>query len=171
MGKRLYALSNKRIMKKIYLILIILSIILQSCGARKVDKTIIENETKVEQVVEQKDSITKEVFEELKYDVESCEYELEPIDTTKEIVFNGVKIKNARVKIKKTKDNSLYSKKEIASKTSLKQSKTAVSDKNKVFVKNTEKKSSEFYWWIILVLLILVLIAYRKQIRLIFTGI
>lgn len=158
-------------MKKIYLTLITISIILQSCASRKVDKTIIETETKTEQVVEQKDSITKEVFEELKYDIETCEYELEPIDTTKEIIFNGVKIKNARVKVKKTKDNSLYSKNEKASKTSLKQSKTATLNKSKVLDKKVDKKSSSTYWWIILILLALVLIAYRKQLRLIFTGV
>jgi hypothetical protein len=128
-----------------------------SCGARKVNKVEkVEEKTKTE-VIEQKDSVVEVVKTDIKYNVETDEIEITAIDSTKEFVVEGKKYFNARIKIKKKKDNTIYLKDNKVSKTSLKQSKTVVKELKKDNVKIVDKKAS--YAWI-LWLLILLLILY-----------
>ena len=88
-------------------ILVLLAVLLTSCGARKVNKdnttitkdSIVESITKVitEEKKETKDSTNTKIV------VEIDEIIISPIDTTKEMVVNGKVFKNAVLKAKKIK--------------------------------------------------------------------
>jgi preprotein translocase subunit SecF len=149
--------------------LILLSFLFISCGAKKVNKSeITEDKTTVE-VVQQKDSIKQDVKTEIKYNVETCEVEVTPIDSTKEFTVNGKKYFNARIKIKKKKDNTLYTKKDKAVKTSHKQSKTVTKELKQSKVKTIDKKEAtnwQFkfaFWLLILLLLIRLYLKFRDR--------
>lgn len=141
-------------------VLILASMFLISCGARKVNKEEkVEDKTTVE-TVKQVDSTKEETKTEVKYDVETCEVEVVPIDSTKEFVVDGKKYFNARIKIKKKKDNTLYVKENKVSKTSQKQANKIIKETKKEKVKAIDKKSViswQFYliFWILILLLII----------------
>lgn len=137
-------------------ILILLSTLFFACGARKVNKQEkVEEKTTVEVVV-QKDSVVETTNTDIKYDVETNEIEVTAIDSTKEFVVEGKKYFNARIKIKKKKDNTIYSEDNKVSKTSLKQSKAIVKELKKDKTKTVDKKAS-YAWisWLLILLLIL----------------
>jgi preprotein translocase subunit SecF len=142
------------------LILILASTLLIACGARKVNKVDKVEEKVTVEVVTQKDSTNEVVKTEIKFDIDTHEIEIIPIDSTKEFVVEGKKYFNARIKIKKKKDNTIYSKDSIVSKTSQKQSKTVTKETKKEKVKTVDKKEAKTFWfwlsfWIILLLLII----------------
>ena len=134
-------------MKKIILILFLLLI---SCGSRKVGVSNIDNkrdstsikttDTIVESKIDIKDSTN------IKVETEEDEICLTPIDTSKEIVYNGKHIKNAILRIKKVKSNSLYTNVNKVSKNdsiAIKTSNTvAIKDIKKESTKNIDKKES-----------------------------
>ena len=141
-------------------ILILLSTLFFACGARKVNKEDKIEEKATVEVVTQKDSVNEVVKTEIKFDIGTQEIEIVPIDSTKEFVVEGKKYFNARIKIKKKKDNTIYSKDNKVSKTSLKQAKTVTKETKKDKVKTVEKKEAKTFWfwlsfWIILLLLII----------------
>jgi len=139
---------------------VLASTLLIACGARKVNKVDkVEDKTTVE-VVTQKDSIQTTNKTEIKYDVENYEISVVPIDSTKEFVVEGKKYFNARILIKKKKDNTLYSNDNKVSKTSLKQAKTITKERKIEKTKVVDKKEAKTFWfwlsfWIILLLLII----------------
>ena len=142
------------------LILILASTLLIACGARKVNKEDKIEEKATVEVVTQKDSVSEVAKTEIKFDIDTHEIEIIPIDSTKEFVVEGKKYFNARIKIKKKKDNTIYSKDSIVSKTSQKQSKTVTKETKKEKVKTVDKKEAKTFWfwlsfWIILLLLII----------------
>lgn len=141
-------------------ILILLSTLFFACGARKVNKEDKIEEKATVEVVTQKDSVSEVAKTEIKFDIDTHEIEIIPIDSTKEFVVEGKKYFNARIKIKKKKDNTIYSKDSIVSKTSQKQSKTVTKETKKEKVKIVDKKEAKTFWfwlsfWIILLLLII----------------
>ncbi len=141
-------------------ILILLSTLFFACGARKVNKEDKIEEKATVEVVTQKDSVSEVAKTEIKFDIDTHEIEIIPIDSTKEFVVEGKKYFNARIKIKKKKDNTIYSKDSIVSKTSQKQSKTVTKETKKEKVKTVDKKEAKTFWfwlsfWIILLLLII----------------
>ena len=141
-------------------ILILASTLLIACGARKVNKVDKVEEKVTVEVVTQKDSTNEVVKTEIKFDIDTHEIEIIPIDSTKEFVVEGKKYFNARIKIKKKKDNTIYSKDSIVSKISQKQSKTVTKETKKEKVKTVDKKEAKTFWfwlsfWIILLLLII----------------
>lgn len=147
------------------IVLLIASVFLFSCASRKLNKEEkVEEKTTVE-VVKQIDSTKEETKTEIKFNVETCEIEVTPIDSTKEFVVNGKKYFNARIKIKNKKDNTLYVKDNKVSKTSKKQSNIAIKETKKEKTKAVDKKSIlswQFYliFWILILLIIIGL--YRK---------
>jgi hypothetical protein len=144
-------------------ILILLSTLFFACGARKVNKQEkVEEKTTVEVVV-QKDSVVETTNTDIKYDVETNEIEVTPIDSTKEFTVEGKKYFNARIKIKKKKDNTIYSEDNKVSKTSLKQSKTLVKELKKDKTKAVDKKASySWLYWLLFLLLALYLLWKNK---------
>ena len=141
-------------------ILILLSTLFFACGARKVNKEDKIEEKATVEVVTQKDSVNEVTKTEIKFDIGTQEVEIVPIDSTKEFIVEGKKYFNARIKIKKKKDNTIYSKDSKVSKTSHKQSKTVTKETKKDKVKTVDKKEAKTFWfwlsfWIILLLLII----------------
>lgn len=145
-------------------ILILLSTMFFACGARKVNKQEkVEEKTTIE-VVTQKDSVVEVIKTDIKYDVETHDIEITAIDSTKEFVIEGKKYFNTRIKIKKKKDNTIYSEDNKVSKTSLKQSRVVVKELKKDNVKTVDKKAS-YAWisWLLILLLILYTIWKNKS--------
>jgi preprotein translocase subunit SecF len=147
------------------LILVLTSVLLVSCGARKVNKADKTEEKVTVEVATQKDSVSETVKEVIKIDIDTREVEITPIDSTKEFVIEGKKYFNARIKIKKKKDNTIYSKENKASKTSLKQSKIVTKETKKDKVKIVDKKEAKsflFYLSLWIVILLLIVWVYKK---------
>jgi hypothetical protein len=149
-------------MKKI--IILLLAILLTSCGARKVDLSKIE--IKKDSVVETKVIVTT-IENKIKTDstnivttIDDSEITITPIDTCKEIIVEGKVYKNVVLKIKKNKANTLYTNnktesnnKRVDSVATIKVNKTEkVSGKNK-----TIDKKADYSWILWLLLLILIL--------------
>ena len=142
-------------MKKVILLLIV--ILLTSCGARKVD---VSKETKDSVAVEntkQIDSIKEDTKTEIKYDTETCEIEVMPIDSTKEFTFNGKKYFNARIKIKNKKDNTLYVNTKKVDQKSIKQANKVVKTKQTSKQKHIDRKQFN-YLWILLIIFVLIVV-------------
>lgn len=159
-------------MKKLILILLLF---LMSCGARKVAVTnvdikkdsisIVTTDTVVKSTIDVKDSTN------VKTNIEEDEITVTPIDTSKEIVYNGKHIKNAILKIKKVKTNSLYVNVNKASKNdsiAIKTSKVvSVKDIKKENTKQVDKKEpivgNIIFFLSMLFLMIIIVLIVRKM--------
>jgi hypothetical protein len=155
-------------------ILVLLAVLLTSCGARKVNKdnttitkdSIVESITKVitEEKKETKDSTNTKIV------VEIDEIIISPIDTTKEMVVNGKVFKNAVLKAKKNKTSSLYINNKTTSETRLKDSLNVFKASEEVEIiidKKDIDKGQDYSAILILILLILMIYtAWRTRPRL-----
>ena len=157
-------------MKKI--IILLLAVILTSCGARKVDVSKVE--IKKDSIVETKAEVTtteiKEVIDStnITTEINTDEVCIEPLDSTKEMVVDGKIYKNVVLKIKKNKVNTSYTnnKREsnIKHTDSIGTSKTSVKENIVAKTKNIDKKAN--YWsllWLLLLILIMYLLWRNKQ--------
>lgn len=145
-------------------ILIVLSFVLIGCGARKVDvsKSIVKKDSVVETKVEVTTVITKVINDStnIKIEVSEDELTLTPIDTSKEMVVNGKRYKNAVLKHKKTKTNSLYTNNKTESETKHKDSVASIKAdvKSSANIKTKHIDKSADCSWIIWILLIIIII-------------
>lgn len=161
-------------MKKILLILLL---ILTSCGSRKV--AIERSSVKKDSIVETKVSVVtlenkeKTDSTNIAITVSTDEIVITPIDTCKNIVVDGKIYKNVILRIKKTKSNTLYTNKKKESETKLKDSVATI---KAVKTEQSESKSkhihkSASYSWIIwLLLLIFILYVLWRNRRRLLTG-
>ncbi len=86
-------------------IILLFSILLISCGTRKVVIQEVKKDS-LSQIVTK--IVTKEDIKiETKNDVVIDEFIITPLDTCKDIVVNGITYKNAVLSYKKTKDNTI----------------------------------------------------------------
>ena len=146
-------------------ILVLLAVLLTSCGARKVNKdnttitkdSVVESITNVitEEKKETKDSTNTKIV------VEIDEIIISPIDTTKEMVVNGKVFKNAVLKAKKNKTSSLYTNNKTTSETKLKDSLNVfkASEKEEIIIDKKDIDKGQDYS-VILILILLILIIY-----------
>lgn len=148
-------------------ILILLSTMFIACGARKVNKQEKTEEKTTLDTVVQKDSVIEITNTSVNYNVETNEIEVTPIDSTKEFTVEGKKYFNARIKIKKKKDNTIYSEDNKVSKTSLKQSKTLVKELKKDKNKVVDKKASYVWLYWLLFLLLIIYIIWKNKTKLV----
>jgi hypothetical protein len=139
------------------LLTLFLSILLIGCGSRKVKKSIeTEKKTETETVKtnEVKTDNTKinvsEVFDETI---------IEPIDTVAPMIVNGKTYKNARLRHRNKKVNTIVIKDIKEVKTIVKQAKK--SNLKEVIKKDIKKTSFSFWWWLLL-LIIPIYYLYRK---------
>ena len=153
-------------------IFILVSLILFSCGSRKVaiqeikKDSLKQIETKI--VTEEIKKIDTEKETNINTFVYSDEILLTPIDSSKEIIVDGKTYKNVVLSIKKTKSNILYNNKEKVSENALKHVKIDIKDKTlvkeNIKVKNIDRKANYFiYLWFILGIIILYLIWRNKR--------
>jgi preprotein translocase subunit SecF len=155
-------------------IFIILSLLLISCGSRKVNKTTIEEKKDSTSIVDVKTNIetkeTTEVNNNSKIDTTTDEVIIEPVDNTKEIVVNGKTYKNVKIRHKKTKDNSLHTNQKKVVKNALKQqikhNKQVVSNRKTFVEKKIDKKESlvKYLYYLIILLILYLIYRYRKYI-------
>ena len=149
----------------VFWILVLLSCVLvsltSSCASRKVviDKT----EIKKDSVVETKVSLISQEIEKksdstnITITNDFTEITIQPIDTTKEIIVNGVSYKNVILNVKKNKTNVSYSNKNKESYTKSKDSTSTNKVVKKEIINTKQKKidKKQNYWGFILLLLLL----------------
>jgi len=149
-------------MKKL---LILLLVILTSCGARKVDvsKIDIKKDSIVETKAEVKTLETKNVIDStnITAEVNTDEICIEPLDSTKEMVVDGKIYKNVSLRIKKNKARTSYKNNKTESNIkridSVGTSKTSVKEN---IVGKTKKIDKQANYYNLLWLLLLILIMY-----------
>jgi len=152
----------------VFWILVLISCILvstmSSCASRKVivDKTDIKKDSIVETKVslisqenEKKSDSTSIVITN-----ENDELTITPIDTSKEIIVNGVSYKNVIINVKKNKTNVSYSNKNKESYTKSKDSTSTNKVVKTEVIKTKEKKidKKQNYWVFILPILLLIIL-------------
>jgi hypothetical protein len=137
-------------------------LLLVSCGARKVNKSTTETETKSEiTVVDSTKVYTKEISDST---ICTDEFEITPVDTLKPIVIidsQGKKttIKNGRIK-KRTQISRFKALKSQSVHNTRKTQKTATQS-TKVSQKHVERKESFGWLWLILIIAVILYI-YRR---------
>lgn len=150
-------------MKKDIITWFILLLVLVSCGARKVniDNTKITKDSTSISMKQVIDSSKKDVVDStvVKLDIESNEVEICPIDSSKAIIVNGVSYKNAFIRHKKIKDNSLYYNTNKVSETKHIDSVATKIDQNKVaeiIHKKDVDKEADYSLYILLLIIAIV---------------
>jgi ElaB/YqjD/DUF883 family membrane-anchored ribosome-binding protein len=124
--------------------LILLSLLLISCGSRKVNKSVIENKeqttAKVE-VIDKTETKTNTEINSVTIDTTTTDQMvIEPINPLIEFVVNGKTYKNARITTKKVKSGVSVTSNEKVAKIEAKDVKTNVATKSKTSVKVADKK-------------------------------
>lgn len=150
-------------------IILLLLIVLTSCGSRKVNKSNVEQTVK--QTVEQtlvdtsKVDITTDVNIKVVDSSEESEISVQPLDTTKPFIYDNKVFKNAILKIKKHKNNiSTQTSEKVSEKRRnavTMTSKEKTQAKIEVVKKDIDKKESLLSYWWILLLIAIGYIAYR----------
>jgi hypothetical protein len=146
--------------------LILLStILLFSCGTRKVKKS----DTKEETQIAISDNSKTETITDTNIKVIDCtdtdEITIVPVDNTKEIIVNGKKYFNVYLKHRKVKNNITTNKVEKVAKIEQKAVKTNVKAKRVIEVKQVERKGVSFlsFWWLWLLIILMIYIGYRYR--------
>ena len=156
-------------MKKL---IILLLVILTSCGARKVDvsKVEVKKDSVVETkaIVEKTEVVQKTDSTNIATEINTNEVCIEPLDSTKEMVVNGKVYKNAVLKIKKNKVNTTYRNNKTESNIkridSVGTSKASIKESTVAKTKNIDKKASYCsLLWLLLLILIMYLLWRNKQ--------
>ncbi len=152
----------------VFWILVLISCILvstmSSCSSRKV--IVNKTDVKKDSIVETKVSlISQEIGKKsdstsIVITNENDELTITPIDTTKEIIVNGVSYKNVIINVKKNKTNVSYSNKNKESYTKSKDSTSTNKVVKKEVIKTKQKKidKKQNYWVLILPILLLIIL-------------
>lgn len=143
-------------------IFILVSIVLMSCASRKVQ--VNNTEIKTDSIVKHKDTVAIKVVDSIyiKKDINTDEITITPLDTCKSFIVDGKVYKNAIIRIKKFKDNSLYSKKKTGTLNASKTQTNHVVKASVVKTKQIEKKANLPLYFILYILFAIVLfLAYR----------
>ena len=132
-------------MKQIF---ILVSLVLFSCGSRKVAIEEIKKDSLKQ--IETKIVTKEETNISIKNDIYTDEFTITPLDTLKDIVVNGITYKNVVLRYKKVKDNSLHIEKKTMLKNELK--KEIVKTSIKSFKKEIDRKQNYWnYLWLLLI--------------------
>jgi hypothetical protein len=150
---------------------ILVSLVLLSCGSRKVqvNTTEIKKDSIVTttQIDSSKSIKTTDDNTNIDFNTEETEICIIPLDSTKEIHVNGKTYFNVKLRIKKRKDNTTYQNtKKVAQidlKHVIKHTEAKSSTKENTKVKNIDRKESILNYWWILLLIILIYLFYKWQ--------
>jgi len=146
-------------------ILLFSALLLFSCGSRKVQKSKTEDKTQIS-IHDTSKTITTDntIINVVEIDSTS-ELIIEPIDTTKEMVVNGKKYTNSRIKWKKTaKVKKLVENKNVV-KTERKAVKIDIKQEKKAEIKIIDKQAS--YYWLLWFLLLIPIWYFLRRYRII----
>lgn len=153
---------------------ILVSLVLLSCGSRKVqvNTTEIKKDSAVTttKIDSSKSIKTTDDNTNIDFNTEETEISIIPLDSTKEIKVNGKTYFNVKLRIKKRKDNTTYQNTNKVAQIDLKQvikhTEAKSSTKQNTKVKNIDRKESILnYWWILLII-ILIYLFYKWQSKL-----
>lgn len=156
--------NNRNFLVLWILIACFIILTITSCSSRKVivdnnyikKDSLVENKIKViiEETNKKSDSTNIIITN------DNSELTITPIDTTREILVNGVSYKNVILNIKKNKTNVLYSKKNKESYTRSKDSTSTNKIVKKEVVKTKQKKTDkkQNYWVLILPIILLIIL-------------
>lgn len=154
--------------------LIIFSLLLVSCGSRKVQVNTSEikkdSSVTTTKIDSSKSIKTTDDNTNINFNTEETEICIIPLDSTKEIKVNGKTYFNVKLRIKKRKDNTTYKNTnkvaQIDLKHVIKHTEAKSSTKQNTKVKNIDRKESILnYWWILLII-ILIYLFYKWQSKL-----
>lgn len=153
---------------------ILVSLVLLSCGSRKVQ--VNTSEIKKDSIVtttqidSSKSIKTTDDNTNINFNTEETEISIIPLDSTKEIKVNGKTYFNVKLRIKKRKDNTTYQNTNKVAKIDLKHvikhTEAKSSTKQNTKVKNIDRKESILNYWWILLLIILIYLFYKWQSKL-----
>jgi hypothetical protein len=132
--------------------LIILLLLLSSCGARKV--AIVKNDTKItiDSTAIVKTDSTATTQNNIVIDNQSQEIEISPIDNSKEIFINNIPYKNARIRIKNTRTKQSDTSFKKVALVKEKTAKKTIEKKVSIKEKHIDKKTNYFiYLWLLLI--------------------
>ena len=150
---------------------ILVSLVLLSCGSRKVQVNTSEikkdSSVTTTKIDSSKSIKTTDDNTNIYFNTEETEICIIPIDSTKEIKVNGKTYFNVKLRIKKRKDNTTYQNaKKVAQidlKHVIKHTEAKSSTKQNTKVKNIDRKESILNYWWILLLIILIYLIYKWQ--------
>lgn len=153
---------------------ILVSLVLISCGSRKVQVNTSEikkdSSVTTTQIDSSKSIKTTDDNTNINFNTEETEICIIPLDSTKEIKVNGKTYFNVKLSIKKRKDNSIYKNNnkvsEMHLKHVIKHTEAKSSTKQNTKVKNIDRKESILNYWWILLLIILIYLFYKWQSKL-----
>lgn len=132
-------------MKQIF---ILVSLILFSCGSRKVAIQQIKKDSLLQ--IDTKIVTKEETNIAIKNDIYTDEFTITPVDSLKDIVVNGITYNNVVLRYKKVKDNTLHIEKKTMLKNEVK--KEIVKTSVKSFKKDINKKANYWnYLWLLLI--------------------
>ena len=132
-------------MKVLY---ILISLILFSCGSRKVAIQEIKKDSLSQ--IDTKIVTKEETNIAIKNDICIDEFTITPLDTLKDIIVNGITYKNVVLRYKKVKDNSLHIEKKTMLKNEVKKEIVKISIKS--FKKEIDRKANYWnYLWLLLI--------------------
>jgi preprotein translocase subunit SecF len=134
-----------------------------SCSARKTAKSQTKEETKQTEVVTEVVTQTTNENTKIVDSSEIDEIEVTPIDSTKEMVIDGKKYFNAKIKKVKRKNNIVVDKIKIVDYNAQKDVNKVVEQTKKTNVKQTEKEAViKWWWWIILIIILYLFFRYVR---------
>ena len=132
---------------------------LSSCGTRKVVIDTFKKDSLSQ--ISTKTITDKLSITETKNDITTDEFTITPLDTCKDIVIDGITYKNAVLRYKKTKDNTIQVQDIKVSKNELKTQDTKVTQNRKV--KDIERTSNPFLIFLWLLIPLFMYIIYRLK--------
>jgi hypothetical protein len=146
-------------------------LLLVSCGSRKVNKSNTETKEKSEIIIV--DSLKKEIKTDSSTEIQSNEFEIEPIDSIKPIIIIDAQGKktsylNARLKYKQETKRNKTLKNELVQrsrKTNIKAEK-----RTQIEVKQIERKESIItsLWWLWLLIILVIIYYVNRKFRIFF---
>ena len=141
------------------IIILLFSILLISCGTRKVAIQEIKKDS-LSQISTK--IVTNELINsETKNNIITDEFIITPFDSCKDIVVNGITYKNVVLRHINTKDNSLHIEQKIVSKIEDKQQIVKTSYKENK--KDIERKQNNFLYFIPILILLLIYFIWRNK--------
>jgi len=141
------------------IIILLFSILLISCGTRKVAIQEIKKDSSSQ--IYTKIKTNELTNSESKNNIITDEFIITPLDSCKDIVVNGVSYRNVVLRHINTKDNSLHTEQKIVSKIEDKQQIVKTSFKENK--KDIKRKQNNFLYFIPIIILLLIYFIWQNK--------